>query len=297
LRLNTVIQSIEPVLHRSLSENQHLVTRLGLQDQLVRADPSQLEQVLLNLTLNARDAMPDGGQLTIETSQIEVRGPELPGDNGGLPPGTYAAVVVEDTGHGMDQATLQRVFEPFFTTKEIGQGTGLGLAVVHGIVTQTGGYIRAESTPGHGTTFTLYFPIVSPSDAGHPVRDAVPVPAVQGKVALVVEDNAAVRSMTTRGLTEAGYTALEAPDGRAALELIRGRKERLDIVITDIGMPEMDGYELAQCLREERPGLPIVFMSGYGDAETAHPFLQKPFAPDVLVRKVGEVLAAEGRSG
>jgi two-component system cell cycle sensor histidine kinase/response regulator CckA len=296
LDLNAVVQSIEPVLRRSLSENQHLVTRLELRERLVRADPSQLEQVLLNLTLNARDAMPDGGRLTVETSKVEVSDKEVTGNSGGPPPGTYATVVVEDTGHGMDPTTLQRVFEPFFTTKEIGQGTGLGLAVVHGIVTQTGGYIRAESAPGRGATFTLYFPIVSSSAVGDPVPSAVPVPAVHGKVALVVEDDIAVRGMAVRGLTEAGYTTLEAPDGRAALELIRSYKERLDVVITDIGMPEMDGYELARCLHEERPDLPIVFMSGYGDAETAHPSLQKPFAPDILVRKVGEVLASKGHS-
>lgn len=295
LDLNTLVHAIEPVLRRSLAENHYLVIRLGLRERFVRADPRQLEQVLLNLTLNARDAMPNGGELTIETAEVEVGREGATGHDGGPPAGTYAAVVVKDAGLGMDQATRQRVFEPFFTTKEVGQGTGLGLAVVHGIVTQSGGYIQVESAVGRGTTFTLYFPVVLSDTIGDSVLPAAPVPTVQGKVALVVEDDILVRGMVTRSLAEVGYTTLEASHGRAALKLIHDCKGRLDVVITDIGMPEMDGQELARCLHEQWPDLPVVFMSGYGDTSTADPFLQKPFAPDVLVRKVSEVLLAKAR--
>jgi two-component system cell cycle sensor histidine kinase/response regulator CckA len=288
--LNRVVQTIEPVLRRSLAESHELAVRLELRDAVVRADPRQLEQVLLNLTLNARDAMPGGGRLTIETGSVELAGEEAAWIGVAPPPGTYAVVVVKDTGHGMDRATLQRAFEPFFTTKAVGQGTGLGLSVVHGIVNQTGGSIRVESEPGKGTAFTLYLPVSSARRGSEQPADTGTMAVEHGRVALVVEDDPVVRSMAMRGLREAGYTVLDAVHGREALELIRTRTGRLDVVVTDIGMPEMDGYDLARCLSEERPEVPIVFMSGYGDPEPKVPFLQKPFPPDVLVRKVGEVL-------
>jgi PAS domain S-box-containing protein len=290
LRLNGVVQSIEPVLRRSLTEAHRLAVRLGPCEGLVQADPRQLEQVLLNLTLNARDAMPDGGELTVTTSDVTLSGDRSRGGPAQPPAGRYAALTVEDTGHGMDPATQQRAFEPFYTTKGVGQGTGLGLSVVHGIISQTGGYIQVESEPGKGAKFTLYFPVV-PAGGVTDVAEIgeAPLPA-HDRVALVVEDDPFVRRMAARGLIEAGYVALEAEHGRAALELIRNHTGRLDVVVTDIGMPEMDGYELARRLQEERPGLPIVFMSGYGDVDPVRPLLQKPFAPDVLVRKVGEAL-------
>ena len=293
--LNHLVESIRPVLRRSLAENHDLVVRCGLRDGPIRADPRQLEQVLLNLVLNARDAMPDGGRLTIETHNATVAAEEAGGEPGGLPPGAYALVVVKDTGTGMAQATLKRAFEPFFTTKAVGQGSGLGLSVVHGIVNQTGGHIRVLSEPGEGATFELYFPIALAGRRAEPETTNDPVPPIRGRVVLVVEDDALVRSMAVRGLVDAGYTALEAVHGRTALELVRHHVGRLDVVITDIGMPEMDGYELARCLSVERPDLPVVFMSGYGDAPTAGPVLQKPFAPDVLVRMVAEVLASNPR--
>jgi PAS domain S-box-containing protein len=296
--LNSVVQSIGPVLRRSLAEHQSLIVRLGRLGTTVRADPRQLEQVLLNLTLNARDAMPNGGELTIETSEVELRAADA--DKIRLAPGTYELLVVQDTGHGMDHATLKRVFEPFFTTKDVGKGTGLGLSVVHGIVSQTGGHIQVETAPGKGATFRLYFP-AAPRDPSVALPDAgEPAAPAAGTVALVVEDDASVRAMATRALTEAGYRVVEAENGRTALELVRAQA-RLDLVVTDVGMPEMDGYELARCLHSERPELPVVFMSGYGDRDyreqslpgPARPLLQKPFSPDTLVRAVGEVLRAE----
>jgi len=288
--LNRVVQTIEPVLRRSLAERHQLVIRLQPRDAVIRADPRQLEQVLLNLTLNARDAMPGGGRLTIETGRVELTAENAAWEGGGPSPGTYAVVVVRDTGHGMDRATLQRAFEPFFTTKAVGQGTGLGLSVVHGIVNQTGGSIRVESEPGKGTTFTLYLPVSSAGGASEQPADTGAMAMEHGRVALVVEDDPVVLSMAARGLRDAGYTVFEAVHGREALELIRAHTGRLDVVVADIGMPEMSGYDLARCLNEERPDIPIVLMSGYGDPEPEVPFLQKPFPPDVLVRKVGEML-------
>jgi len=288
--LNRVVQSIEPVLRRSLAESHELIVRLKLRDAVVRADPRQLEQVLLNLTLNARDAMPTGGRLTIETDSVELAAQDIAREVDEPAPGAYAVVVVKDTGHGMDRATLQRAFEPFFTTKGVGQGTGLGLSVVHGIINQSGGTVRVESELGKGTTFTLYLPVSSAGRLSEPPVDTGATAREHGRAALVVEDDPVVRGMAARGLREAGYEVLEAVNGREALDLIRARTGRLDVVVTDIGMPEMDGHDLARWLSEERPGLPIVFMSGYGDPEPKVPFLRKPFAPDVLVRKVGELL-------
>jgi PAS domain S-box-containing protein len=288
--LNRVVLTIEPILRRSLAESQELTVRLKLRDAVVRADPRQLEQVLLNLTLNARDAMPTGGRLTIETDSVEVAAEDIAWEGEGPSPGAYAVVVVKDTGHGMDRATLQRAFEPFFTTKAVGQGTGLGLSVVHGIVNQSGGSIRVESELGKGTTFTLYLPVSSAGRVSEAPVDTGATAKERGRAALLVEDDPIVRGMAARGLREAGYAVLEAVNGREALDLIRARTGRLDVVVTDIGMPEMDGHDLASWLSEERPELPIVFMSGYGDPEPKVPFLQKPFAPDALVRRVGEVL-------
>jgi PAS domain S-box-containing protein len=295
VNLNDVVQSIGPVLLRSLGEDHHLAVRLGLLEGAVLADPRQLEQVLLNLTLNARDAMPDGGQITIETFELDVAPSEA--ERTGMRPGPYETLVVSDTGTGMDQTTLQRIFEPFFTTKPTGQGTGLGLSVVEGIVSQVGGHIRVESSPGRGTRFTLYFPRRSPAGGAEAPAPAEPHPGKPGAVVLVVEDDARVRAMATRALGEAGYTVLEAEDGSGALDLVRRRQDGLDLVLTDIGLPGMDGYALARRLHEARPGLPVMFMTGYGERREenvpAEPgiVIHKPFAPDALVRTVGETLA------
>jgi CheY-like chemotaxis protein len=296
VNLNDVVQSIGPVLRRSLTENQNLGVRLGLLGGTVRADPRQLEQVLLNLTLNARDAMPEGGQLTIETMEVELNATDAAQQD--IPTGTYEALIVRDTGHGMDPPTLRRAFEPFFTTKEVGKGSGLGLAVAHGIVHQIGGHIRVESAASHGTTFRLFFPKAAPMRVEERPVPGELHPAEPGSVTLVVEDDARVRTMAARALAEAGYGILEAESGRAALEVIRKHRGRLDLVVTDVGMPEMDGYELARRLREERPGLRVLFMTGYGDghhrehsaAAEGGRVLQKPFSPDDLVRTAAEVL-------
>jgi CheY-like chemotaxis protein len=248
-----------------------------------------MEQVLLNLTLNARDAMPDGGRLTIETCEV-TRTPDSPGGKERLPPGRYAAFAVTDTGCGMDAHTMRRAFEPFFTTKDVGVGTGLGLSVVHGIVNQTGGHIRVESEAGKGATFTVYFPVTSAARVAEPVNVIDSTTSAHGRVALLVEDESLVRGMAARGLQEAGFQVIEAANGRAALEAVREHLGTVDIVITDLGMSEIDGYQLGRILREERPDLPILYMTGYGDTDTVHPLLRKPFGPDVLVQKVKEML-------
>ncbi len=281
--LNELVRSAEPLLRRSLAETQELVIRFGELPGPVRADHNQLEQVLLNLILNARDAMPHGGQVTIET-----------GGTGGS-----ALLTVRDTGVGMDHQTLRRVFEPFFTTKEIGQGTGLGLSVVHGIVAQIGGQIQAESHPGRGSVFTLRLPIAAPPAATRGATgagDGGPPPG--GATVLVVEDDETVRRMTVRALGEAGYATLEASDGQEALDLVRERPAPPDLVVTDVGMPRMNGHELARRLRAEHPGLPVLLISGHvlPDPQPAEgnpwPMLRKPFPPEELVRSVGNLLAA-----
>ena len=281
--LNELVDSAEPLLRRSLAETQELVLRLGEQAGPVRADHHQLEQVLLNLILNARDAMPQGGQVTIETGRN----------------GQTAFLTVRDTGVGMDQQTLRRAFEPFFTTKEIGQGTGLGLSVVHGIVAQIGGQIQADSEPGRGSVFTLRLPIaVAPAaSAGTSGADAGGPPP-GGATVLVVEDDETVRRMTVRALDDAGYATLEAVDGQEALDLVRQRPSPPDLVVTDLGMPRMDGHQLAQRLRADHPSLPVLRIPGHvhPDPHPAEsqpwPLLRKPFPPEELVRQVGEMLAA-----
>jgi PAS domain S-box-containing protein len=290
--LNRVVQGFEPVLRRTLAEHHELVLQLGLPaNARLRADPGQLEQVLLNLALNARDAMPRSGRLTISTGvaqpdALEVVPRHVDGASAG-----YACLTVEDTGRGMDSETLARAFEPFFTTKAIGEGTGLGLSVVDGIVNQMGGYLRVASEPGTGTRFALCFPIV-PAHVEMPAGQREFAPAGGGRVVMVVEDAPTVRQMAARALTEAGYAVLEAGDGLEALEKIRGHDGPVDLVITDLGMPAMNGQDLARCLREERPNLPILFISGYGETENLTPYLQKPFSPDELVAQAGALLAS-----
>jgi PAS domain S-box-containing protein len=291
--LSAVVEDISPILRRSLAEDQELVLRLDGVEGTIRADPVQLDQVLLNLTLNARDAMPSGGRLTIETQALEVF--SAGAEQLDLAPGRYERLLVSDTGHGMARAVLDHVFEPFFTTKDVGKGSGLGLSVVHGIVSQLGGHIRVDSSLGRGTTFALYFPLKRSECVTDWVDAGEPHTAAPGAVALVAEDDSLVRGMTGRALAEAGYTVLEAANGRDALDLVKRLSGRLDLVITDVGMPVMGGYELARRLQQQRPGLPIVFMTGYGDEASRDPLtaslgplMQKPFDPVALLRVVGE---------
>jgi PAS domain S-box-containing protein len=300
VQLNTALTKLEPILRRTLTEQQQLQLRVGESVAPIRADPAQLDQVVLNLTINARDAMPDKGTLTLETREI-VLTPEYghlrPGPV--IVPGRYTALIVSDTGHGMDQETIAHLFEPFFTTKALGRGSGLGLAMVYGIVKQSGGYIWAYSEPGLGTTFKLYFPALVDAVAD-PATPVMPNPVrASGGTVLVAEDDPLVRGIIGRSLTEAGFTIIEAANGREALDKAAGEPQ-LDALVTDLAMPEMGGRELARRLRESCPGLPVLFMSGYTDdevlrrglLESGATFLEKPFSPELLARMVSELLEA-----
>jgi CheY-like chemotaxis protein len=295
--VNAVVAHLQPILRRTLTEQQELELRLPPNVAPIRADPAQLDQVLLNLTINARDAMPNGGKLLIETREVELDDRYVamrPGVT--ITPGKFTALIVSDSGYGMDQETMKHLFEPFFTTKAVGKGSGLGLAMVYGIVKQTGGNIWAYSEPGTGTTLKLYFPSV----LDHPAEPAIPLsePQVRGSGRiLVVEDDPLVREMARRSLVDAGFEVLEAPNGQAALE-IAATHARLDAVLTDLAMAGIGGRELARRLWETRPGLRVVFMSGYTDdvvnrrglLDSGVPFLEKPISPEVLARKMRQVL-------
>ena len=301
LELNGLVKSWDGVLRRIMGEDCTVLLRPGEGVGAIRADPGQLEQVLLNLALNARDAMPRGGTLTVETFVAELT-PDYVRRHAGVTvrPGPYAVLAVSDTGHGMDRDTLGHIFEPFFTTKGVGHGTGLGLSTVYGIVKQSDGYVWAYSEPGRGTTFKIYLPITA-SDAPSP---AMPAPGSlrvgRGESVLLVEDDEGVRRMTTRALQEGGYRVLEAANGFDALALLTSTSGRIGLVLTDVVMPGMSGRDLAHRIGELRPGTPVLFTSGYTDGEIVRrglldpeaAFIQKPFAPDVIVRIVRERLEA-----
>jgi PAS domain S-box-containing protein len=296
--LNQVVKKLEPILRRTLTESQKLVLKLGHEVPAVRADPVQLDQVLLNLTINARDAMPQGGVLTIETRSAQLTSEYALGKpDVALLPGPFSLLTVTDTGHGMDRQTMKHLFEPFFTTKGVGKGSGLGLAMVYGIVKQSGGYIWPYSEPQLGTTFKIYLPSLTGATAAS--SDVVPDQPVtsKGATVLVVEDDSLVRTIARRALTDVGFEVLDAEDGLQALELL-SQQRPVDVVLTDLAMPELGGRELAQQLSRMRPGLPVIFMSGYADDDLTHrglleagvPFLEKPFSPLALVRMVQDVL-------
>jgi two-component system cell cycle sensor histidine kinase/response regulator CckA len=285
LSLNTTVADIENMLRRLIGEDVQLVTRLHERLGHVRADPTQLEQVILNLAVNARDAMPRGGQLTVETGDVELENER------------YVMLAVSDTGVGMDAETRSRVFEPFFTTKEPGKGTGLGLAMVYGIVAQSGGSIRVHSEPGKGTTFKVLLPRVD--DPLAPDPGPAERPAEGGsETLLVAEDEDGVRSLICEILRELGYHVLEAPRPEVAIKTMRDGAPPVHLLLTDVVMPDMDGRQLAEKLTILQPGLRVLYMSGYtGEAIAEHGvlehgthFLQKPFTPDALARKVREVL-------
>ncbi|MGH7528407.1 MAG: MASE1 domain-containing protein [Gemmatimonadales bacterium] len=294
LDLNTVVTGWEPVLRRLMGEDCAVTLRLGSDVGPVKADPGQLEQVLLNLALNARDAMPRGGSLTVETFGTDLTEEYARARPGVLiRPGPHTVLAVSDTGHGMDKATLSRTFEPFFTTKGLGQGTGLGLSVVYGIVKQSDGYVWAYSEPGQGTTFKIYLPVTTEGAAPRRISQPVAQPGT-GELVLVVEDEAPVRLMAKRALEEAGYQVVEAENGGEALELLAGRDGKIDLLLTDVVMPGIGGRELAARVAEVVPGIPVLFTSGYTDGEILRrgllepgaAFIQKPFTPNAIVRMV-----------
>jgi len=295
LDVNRAIEHMEGMLRRLIGENIQLVTVLK-DVPPIKADQGQVEQVLMNLAVNARDAMPQGGRIVIESDRVDLdeRYARLHSE---VRPGSYVMLAVTDTGHGMTPEVKARLFEPFFTTKEAGKGTGLGLATVHGIVKQSGGYIFVYSEPGRGTAFKMYFP---PAEEG--VAAAAPMPdeeAPRGnETILVVEDEAALREITRECLETTGYTVLESAHAAAALELSEGYKGMIHLLLTDVVMPGIPGSELAQRLTAERPEMKVLYMSGYTDDTVIlrgalteeKAFVQKPFTIAHLARKIREVL-------
>jgi two-component system cell cycle sensor histidine kinase/response regulator CckA len=301
LDVNAVVRRAEVMLRSVLGESIELALQLSPEVGSVYADPGQVEQILMNLVLNARDAMPQGGRLGVETARLTLGGVsakrQLEAD---AAPGHYVMLAVSDTGHGMDPATLQRIWEPFFTTKPAGQGTGLGLSAVYGAVKQSGGFVWAESAPGRGTVVSVYWPEdllqaeqLSETRAGPRLERG-------SETVLVVEDEPLVRALTVRTLTRLGYHCLIAGNAEEALRMVRQGDADPDIVVSDVVLPGASGGWLGEQLALERPSLPILFMSGFTDEEVirrgllvaGRPFLQKPFAPGELAHEVRAALDA-----
>jgi PAS domain S-box-containing protein len=298
LDVGEVLERSRGLLERLIGEDIQLVTRADPDVGRVRADPIQLDQVILNLAVNARDAMPRGGRLVLEASNADLD-EDYAHEHVTVRPGRYVMLAVSDTGHGMDKETEERIFEPFFTTKEKGQGTGLGLSTVYGIVQQSGGYVWVYSEVGRGTTFKIYLPRVDEeADQPAPASEPAAVRTAASETLLLVEDEASVRELLRELLESAGYKVLEASRPTEAIELAQSHPDPIDVLITDVVMPEMTGPDLARRLVDMRPGLRMLFLSGYTEGvvvdkgllrDGAH-FLQKPFTSDALEAKVREVL-------
>ena len=294
LDLNEIVDDMTKMLDRLIGEDIHLRLRLGEHLPRVKADPGQIEQVIANLTVNARDAMPDGGTLTIETSAVDYRE-----ESSQTPPGRYVTLVISDTGLGMDRVTLERIFEPFYTTKELGKGTGLGLSTVYGIVKQSGGFIWVYSEPGLGTTFKIYLPAVETPPDAQDAEGPVALDAARGtETILIAEDEDGVRALARSALSDLGYTVLEARNGEEAYLIGCEYGGRIDLLLADVVMPAMSGKQLADRLAGPRPEMKVLYISGYTEDAIVHhgvldegvEFLEKPFTVDALARRIRQVL-------
>ena len=302
--LNSSVTSMVPMLRSLIGETIELNPALQADLGRVEADPSQIEQIIMNLVVNARDSMPRGGRVDVETSNADL---DATFARRHVPtrPGRYVMLAVSDTGSGMDKATRAHIFEPFFTTKQLGKGTGLGLATVYGIVKQSDGYIWVYSEPGMGSTFRIYLPRVKADIASESAREAPAPPARGSETVLVVEDDRTVRSLAVEMLRLNGYAVLQAQDGREALDLVRRHGQPIHLLLTDVVMPEMSGRELARSIAGLEPGIGVLYMSGYTDGVIAHhgvldagvAYIQKPFTADSLARKVREALDARAVRG
>ncbi len=301
LDLNEIVAEIEKMLDRLIGEDVALVVNLDATAGPVEADAGQLEQVILNLAVNGRDAMTGGGTLTIETTAVELEA-SLDSEHGRVEPGRYVRLTVSDDGTGMDAETKARIFEPFFTTKELGKGTGLGLSTVYGILEQSAGHVRIHTSPGSGTSFEIYLP----ECAGADTAEAAPAgvgPVGGSETILLVEDETSVRDLTRRMLEESGYRVLSAANGSEALRLCTTNRGHIDLMVTDVVMPQMRGVEVARRVARIRPRLRVLFMSGYTDNSIdleiagSVSFLQKPFMLDELLAAVRSALLAEPPHG
>jgi nitrogen-specific signal transduction histidine kinase/CheY-like chemotaxis protein len=302
LDMNGTLRNMQSMLTRIIGEDMDLAMLLHDDGSHIKADPGQIEQVILNLAVNARDAMPKGGKVTLESRVVHIeKGHVDVGEP--IPPGSYFRLCVSDTGHGMSKTVRDHIFEPFYTTKPINKGTGLGLSTVYGIVKQSGGYISVYSEPHFGATFKIYFPLVA--EAGH---DGAPAPgespsiASKGETVLLVEDEGVVRKLTETILSGLGYRVLASSSGELALEQANKHPGRIHLLLTDVVMSGMGGQDLVQEIRKSRPDLPVLYMSGYTDdaivrhgvLESTANFIQKPFSPRFLSQKVREALAQAG---
>lgn len=296
--LNTLIRDMEDILRRLIGEQIQTVIVLDPRAGHVLGDPVQIEQVLLNLALNARDSMAEGGILTIETGNADLDEAYV-GAHPGAVPGPYVKLVVEDTGCGIDAKTLAHIFEPFFSTKEFGKGTGLGLATVYGIVKESRGYIDVTSQPGRGSRFTVMWPrVLTQTGEAEPVAASRAVPAACATI-LLVEDDEGIRRLVSAVLRDQGYEVLAATDGVEALQMLQLRKGGCDLLITDVILPRMKAAVLAQGARTMFPSIKVLYISGYsGDMLVSHgvdaqaAYLQKPFLPQAIIEKVAELLPA-----
>jgi signal transduction histidine kinase/ActR/RegA family two-component response regulator len=301
LDLNTIVTEVEKLLHRLIGEDIELVVSLAPELQRVKADPGQIEQVIMNLAVNARDAMPKGGKLFMKTSNV-VFDDAFVEQHLGSTAGRYAMLTISDTGAGMDAETRLRIFEPFFTTKERGKGTGLGLATVYGIVKQSGGYITVYSEPGHGSTFKIWLPAVDDIVVA-PITDGRVQETLAGNETILVAEDADQLRELVRGLLEiSGYKVLEARSPEEAIDVVRGTQGKIHLLLTDVVMPGMSGLDLADRFMSLSPETKVLFMSGYADdvisgrgiPETDANLLQKPFTRQSLLRKVRESLQSPG---
>jgi signal transduction histidine kinase/DNA-binding response OmpR family regulator len=302
LDMNGTLRNMQSMLTRIIGEDMDLAMLLHDDGSLIKADPGQIEQVILNLAVNARDAMPTGGKVTLESKVVNIdKGHVDVGEP--IPPGRYFRLCVSDTGHGMSKSVRDHIFEPFYTTKPINKGTGLGLSTVYGIVKQSGGYISVYSEPHFGATFKIYFPLAG--DAGTPplaLSREMPSIASLGETILLVEDEGVVRKLTETILTGLDYRVLAASSGEIALDMARRHQGNIDLLLTDVVMSGIGGQDLALELRKTRPGVPVLYMSGYTDdaivrhgvLESTANFIQKPFSPRILSQKVREALAPAG---
>jgi CheY-like chemotaxis protein len=302
LQLNEIVSDVERMLRRIIGEDINLVTRLAPSLAAVLADAGQVEQVIVNLTVNARDAMPHGGSLTIETAEVTLDA-AYAAANAGVTPGRYVMLAVTDDGTGMDREVLRRAFEPFFTTKDVGRGTGLGLSTVYGIMQQSRGHVRVESELGRGSSFRVYFPETGQSATPAEPAELTLAPPATGRV-LLVEDDEPLQRVTARILRSNGFEVLEARWPGDARALCAEHGPSIDVLLVDIVMPEVSGPRLAEELLQVAPRMRVLCMSGYpgthGSPEALMgldvPYIQKPFAPRALVEKVREVLGMPPRA-